>query len=90
MTKNKDCPCGDWHQSCIVARRRVGDWVHEDTLMAEAGVKKRKHCHSKLTKKQKEVMNNFEKQMKTGGFDSISVRWSADGESVRDEDQKKE
>lgn len=80
MTKDYKCPCGDYDQSCIVARRRVGDFVHEDMLMAEAGVKKRKHCLSKMTKKQKEVMKKFEESMNKDGFDSIYVRWSMDKE----------
>ena len=78
--KNFICPCGDWDQSCIVARRRAGDFVHEDMLMAEAGVKKRRHCLSKMTKKQQEVMDKFEKEMKDGEFDCICFRWDLDCE----------
>ena len=78
----KDCPCGG-SQSCIVERRKMGDWVHEDKLMEDAGVKKRKNCFSKFTKTQQKVMDNFEKQMKEGGFQSITFRWNADAEDLR-------
>jgi hypothetical protein len=37
------CGCGGG-QSCIVDRRRVGDWVHEDDVFRAAGLPLRKHC----------------------------------------------
>ena len=37
------CACGGG-QSCIVDRRIVGDWVHEDDVFKAAGVPLRKHC----------------------------------------------
>ena len=83
MVKSSDssrlrpCPCGG-SQSCIVERRKVGDWVHEDSLMDEAGIKKRKNCFSKFTKAQQKVMNKFEKMMKEEGFQSIAYRWNLD------------
>jgi len=81
--KDYECPCGMMGQSCIVARRKFGDCVHEDTLMEEAGIKKRTHCLSKFTKAQQKVMDAFEKEMKDGGFRSIAYRWEIDGQDSR-------
>ena len=52
------CPCGGG-QSCIVDRRSVGDFVHEDDLFIESKLPTRKHCFTKFTKKQENVMKQF-------------------------------
>lgn len=52
------CPCGGG-QSCIVDRRSVGDFVHEDDVFISKGLPVRMNCHSVLSKKQKEVMDAF-------------------------------
>ena len=89
MVKQKEftCPCKCPGQSCIVERRKVGDFVHIDMLMAEAKVPKLKHCLSKPTKTQQKVLDKFEKKMKDEHFQSIVFRWAADGklEKVNDE-----
>lgn len=45
------CPCGGG-QSCIVERRAMRDWVHEDDVLDEAGVERRLHCGSDITEEQ--------------------------------------
>jgi hypothetical protein len=52
------CPCGGG-QSCLVSRRSLGDWVHEDILLIAAGLPLRKNCFDKLTKKQTKVLNSI-------------------------------
>jgi len=37
MPIEQSCPCGGG-QSCIVDRRWVGDWVHEDNVFINAGL----------------------------------------------------
>jgi len=49
------CPCGGG-MSCIVERRRRGDWVHEDHVFRAAGVQPREHCHSEPTPEQQATM----------------------------------
>ena len=52
------CPCGGG-QSCIVDRRELNDWVHEDTLFLENNLPLRKNCYQEYTKKQLKVLNSF-------------------------------
>ena len=52
------CPCGGG-QSCIVDRRELNDWVHEDILFLENKLPLRKNCYQQLTKKQLKVLNSF-------------------------------
>ena len=40
---NVVCPCGGG-QSCLIERRIVGDWVHEDDIFKENGLPLRKTC----------------------------------------------
>ena len=54
MPSNLICPCGGG-QSCIVDRRWVGDWVHEDDVFTNAGITLRKNCFVNYTKKQKKA-----------------------------------
>jgi hypothetical protein len=52
------CPCGGG-QSCIVDRRELNDWVHEDNLFLENKLPLRKNCFQQYTNKQLKVLNNF-------------------------------
>jgi len=49
------CPCGGG-QSCIVDRRWVGDWVHEDDVFTNAGLPLRKNCFTSFTTAQKKLL----------------------------------
>jgi len=49
------CPCGGG-QSCIVDRRCLGGWVHEDTLLLAAGLPLREHCGAEFTDDQQEAL----------------------------------
>jgi hypothetical protein len=50
------CPCGGG-QSCIVDRRAVNDWVHEDEVFEGHKLPLRKHCNQKYTVKQLKALN---------------------------------
>lgn len=56
------CPCGGG-QSCIVDRRLLYDYVHEDALFDEAGIPRRKNCYQEYTTEQgnclKKVLKKF-------------------------------
>lgn len=52
------CPCGGG-QSCIVDRRAVNDWVHEDEVFEEHKLPLRKHCNQKYTAKQLKALKTF-------------------------------
>jgi hypothetical protein len=63
ITMNKQnnmnvCPCGGG-QSCIVDRRVLNDWVHEDNLFLENKLPLRKNCFQQYTKQQLNLLNNF-------------------------------
>lgn len=59
MPVSKLCPCGGG-QSCIVDRRWVGDWVHEDIVFKNAGLPIRKNCLSSFSAvQQKELCKNI-------------------------------
>jgi hypothetical protein len=55
MPDNLICPCGGG-QSCIVDRRWIGDWVHEDEVFINAGIPLRKNCYCNYTTKQLKVL----------------------------------
>jgi hypothetical protein len=55
MPTEQLCPCGGG-QSCIVDRRWVGDWVHEDTVFTNAGLPIRKNCFSSFTPAQQKKL----------------------------------
>ena len=61
---NNMCPCGGG-QSCIVDRRKVGDWVQEDDIYKKAGLKIRKNCYSTLSYNHKFAFN---KEMTKQGY----------------------
>ena len=52
------CPCGGG-QSCIVSRRSVGDWVHEDSVFRANNLPLRKNCYCSYSRKQFNVMKAF-------------------------------
>jgi len=55
MPTEQLCPCGGG-QSCIVDRRWVGDWVHEDDVFTNAGLPLRKNCFTNFTTAQKKLL----------------------------------
>ena len=58
LNNDNVCPCGGG-QSCIVDRRELNDWVHEDNLFLENKLPLRKNCFQQYTNKQLKVLNNF-------------------------------
>ena len=55
MPTEQLCPCGGG-QSCIVDRRWVGDWVHEDDVFTNARLPIRKNCFTNFTAAQKKLL----------------------------------
>ena len=49
------CPCGGG-QSCLVDRRLVGDWVHEDDVFKSAGLDVRLDCTQEWNPQQQRAM----------------------------------
>ena len=49
------CPCNGG-QSCIVDRRTLNDYVHEDILFKNSNLPWRKHCYAPYTKDQYLIM----------------------------------
>ncbi len=63
-------------QSCIVDRRLVGDWVHEDDVFDKYGLPKRVNCYQPYTNEQQQAI-----QMEMNGHQlSICDRWNMDAE----------
>ena len=58
LTNECTCPCGGG-QSCIVDRRALNDWVHEDDLFTKNKLPLRKHCFQQYTNKQLKDLSNF-------------------------------
>tara|TARA_Y100000389_G_scaffold130364_1_gene127769 strand:- start:1825 stop:2019 length:195 start_codon:yes stop_codon:yes gene_type:complete len=58
MPKDLMCPCGGG-QSCIVDRRWIGDWVHEDQVFKNLHIKLRTNCFNKYSKEQKNALNKY-------------------------------
>ena len=58
LSNDNICPCGGG-QSCIVDRRTLNDWVHEDSLFLENKLPLRKDCFQQYTNKQLKVLNDF-------------------------------
>jgi len=59
MPTEQLCPCGGG-QSCIVDRRWVGDWVHEDDVFTNAGLPLRKNCFASFTTAQKKQLGKYQ------------------------------
>ena len=58
MPTSMMCPCGGG-LSCIVERRFVGDYVHEDHIFKYIGLSIRKNCFDKFYKCQKKELRKF-------------------------------
>ena len=52
------CPCGGG-QSCIVARRIMGDWVHEDEVLGAAKLPLRRNCAAVFDASQAEALDEW-------------------------------
>lgn len=52
------CGCGGG-QSCIVDRRKFGDWVHEDDVLKAAGLPVRENCLSVPSQAQTKAMKDW-------------------------------
>ncbi len=59
MPTEQLCPCGGG-QSCIVDRRWVGDWVHEDNVFINAGLPIRKNCFACFTSAQQKQLGKYQ------------------------------
>ena len=59
MPIEQSCPCGGG-QSCIVDRRWVGDWVHEDNVFINAGLPLRKNCFACFTSAQQKQLGKYQ------------------------------
>ena len=96
------CPCGGG-QSCIIDRRRVGDWIHEDDVFRNFNIPLRTSCMQPYTSQQKKALARAMK-----GFDSLIYtkpqpkpqpqpqpqlslweKWSIDGEIIHDYEAEK-
>ena len=52
------CPCGGG-KSCIVERRMVGDWVHEDDVFQRFRLPIRKNCYTAHSQDQLNAMKPY-------------------------------
>ena len=86
------CPCGGG-QSCIIDRRRVGDWIHEDDVFRNFNIPLRTSCMQPYTSQQdkalKDAMNGFDSVVNTQPQLSLWERWSIDGEIIYDYEAEK-
>ena len=55
MPNNIACPCGGG-QSCIIDRRWLGDWVHEDDVFNKNNLPLRKSCFQPYTIEQDKAL----------------------------------
>ena len=76
------CDCGGG-QSCIVDRRWIGDWVHEDEVFQKAGLPIRKHCLQKFYPEQERAL--FRELNPSSETDQLSIvnRWNDDANAER-------
>lgn len=58
MPKSMRCPCGG-DQSCIVNRRWLGVWVHEDEVFTVANISLRVNCSQAYTNEQINLLTSF-------------------------------
>ena len=56
MPKDKQCPCGGG-QSCLIDRRWLGDWCHEDDLFNKLNIPLRNSCVQPYTKEQEMALS---------------------------------
>ena len=81
LSKKPLCKCGGG-QSCIVDRRSVGDWVHEDDVFLSAGLPLRKNCMQPYYENQEEALKNFMTQPMEYEQLSLLDRWTEDLKST--------
>jgi hypothetical protein len=60
LSSECSCPCGGG-QSCIVDRRELNDWVHEDDIFGKNKLPLRKNCYQEYTEAQLIALDNFMK-----------------------------
>ena len=86
------CPCGGG-QSCIIDRRTVGDWIHEDDVFRTFNIPLRTSCMQPYTSQQdkalKHAMNGFDSVVNIQPQLSLWERWSIDGEIMHDYEAEK-
>ena len=58
MPRSMRCPCGGG-QSCIVNRRWLCDWVHEDEVFRVLNIPLRVNCAQAYTEEQINSLTNF-------------------------------
>ena len=58
MPKSMKCKCGGG-QSCIIDRRWMGDWVHEDDVFRLNNLPIRKSCIEPYTEEQNKALYNM-------------------------------
>ena len=76
------CPCGGG-QSCIITRRYMGDWVHEDMVFKQSGLPFRKSCLAPYSALQESAMAKAMMCGECAGnvvHMSLFDRWLMDGE----------
>tara|TARA_B100002019_G_C20993409_1_gene461720 strand:+ start:204 stop:629 length:426 start_codon:yes stop_codon:yes gene_type:complete len=56
MPNELRCPCGGG-QSCIIDRRWVGDWIHEDDVFKRNGLPLRTTCFDVYTYEQEQALS---------------------------------
>jgi len=65
MPKEMLCPCGGG-QSCLIDRRWLGDWCHEDDVFKKSNIPLRTSCIQAYTLEQEMALTQ----------QSITYRWS--------------
>jgi len=77
IPKHMKCNCGGG-QSCIVNRRWLSDYVHEDKVFKNAGLPLRKHCKQPYYAQQVNALNNDMNNDTINKQKSITDRWTDD------------
>ena len=70
MPNNMICPCGGG-QSCIIDRRWIGDWVHEDDVFNKNKLPLRESCFQPYTIEQDKALYNEFNPSTTTHIDSF-------------------
>jgi len=83
MNNGQNCLLG---QSCIVDRRLVGDWVHEDDIFDKYSLPRRVNCYQPYSKEQNQAIQNEMQgyHLVENHQQSIYDRWNMDAEIERD------
>ena len=82
MPNHMRCRCGGG-QSCIIDRRWVGDWVHEDDVFRRKGLPLRKSCLQPYSTLQREALNKELNHSDESNQRSIIDRWNDDSNAER-------